>query len=41
MEVLHCPDNIKVHFAGCEVQNQFLGVRELILYTQLSLSLRE
>ena len=29
MEVLHCPDNIKVHFAGCEVQNQFLGVREL------------
>ena len=29
MEVLHCPNNIKVHFAGCEVQNQFVGVREL------------
>ena len=32
MEALHLPDNIKVHFAGCEVQNQFitlplLGVR--------------
>lgn len=29
MEVLHCPDNIKVHFAGSEVQNQFLAIREL------------
>lgn len=29
MEELHLPDNIKVHFAGCEVQNQFLGVKEL------------
>jgi len=29
MEVLHCPDNVKVHFAACEVQNQFLAVREL------------
>lgn len=29
MEELHLPDNIKVHFAGCEVQNQFLPVYEL------------
>ena len=29
MEELHLPDNIKVHFAGCEVQNQFLAVEEL------------
>lgn len=29
MESLHNPDNIKVHFAACEVQNQFLAVREL------------
>lgn len=29
MEVLHCPDNIKIHFAGSEVSNQFLGVKEL------------
>lgn len=29
MEELHCPNNIKVHFAGCEVQNQFLAVKEL------------
>lgn len=29
MEVLHCPDNIKIHFAGSEVMNQFLGVKEL------------
>lgn len=32
MEALHLPDNVKVHFAGCEVQNQYiaavaLGVR--------------
>lgn len=26
MEALHLPDNIKVHYAACEVQNQFLGV---------------
>lgn len=29
MEELHLPDNIKIHFAGCEVQNQFIGVKEL------------
>ena len=29
MEVLHCPDNIKIHYAGAEVQNQFVAVREL------------
>lgn len=29
MEELRLPDNIKVHFAGCEVQNQFLAVKEL------------
>lgn len=29
MEVLHCPDNIKVHFAGAECMNQFLAVQEL------------
>lgn len=29
MEELHLPDNIKVHFAACEVQNQFLAVEEL------------
>lgn len=29
MEALHLPDNIKVHFAACEVQNQFVGVNEL------------
>lgn len=29
MESLHNPDNIKVHFAGSEVQNYFLAVREL------------
>ena len=29
MAELHSPDNIKIHFAGCEVQNQFLGVKEL------------
>lgn len=29
MEVLHCPDNIKVHFAGCEVQNQFEAIKTL------------
>ena len=29
MEVLHLPSNIKVHLAACEVQNQFLAVKEL------------
>lgn len=29
MEVLHLPDNIKVHFAGSEVMNQFLANEEL------------
>lgn len=29
MEVLNCPDNIKIHYAGAEVQNQFVAVREL------------
>lgn len=29
MEELHCPDNIKVHFAACEVQNQFEAVKTL------------
>lgn len=29
MEVLHLPDNIKVHFAGCEVQNQYLAAERL------------
>lgn len=29
MEALHLPDNIKVHFAGCEVQNQFIAVHGL------------
>lgn len=29
MEALHCPNNIKVHFAGCEVQNQYEAVRIL------------
>lgn len=29
MEVLHCPDNIKIHYAGAEVQNLFVAVREL------------
>lgn len=29
MEVLHLPDNIKVHYAGSEVQNQFVAVKEL------------
>lgn len=29
MEVLKLPDNIKVHFAGAEVQNQFIAVKEL------------
>ena len=29
MEVLHCPDNIKIHYAGAEVQNQFVAVCEL------------
>lgn len=29
MEELRLPDNIKVHFAGCEVQNQFIALEEL------------
>lgn len=29
MEVLHCPDNIKIHFASCEVQNQFEAIKTL------------
>ena len=29
MEVLHLPANIKVHFAACEVMNQFLAVEKL------------
>lgn len=29
MEELRLPDNVKVHFAGAEVQNQFLAVKEL------------
>lgn len=29
MEELHLPDNIKVHYAGAEVMNQFLACREL------------
>lgn len=29
MEVLHLPDNIKVHFAGCEVQNQYIAAEIL------------
>lgn len=29
MAVLHLPDKIKVHFAACEVQNQFLAVERL------------
>lgn len=29
MEVLHLPDNIKVHFAGCEVQNQYIAAQKL------------
>ena len=29
MEELHLPDNIKVHFAGAEIQNQFIAVRLL------------
>lgn len=29
MEVLKLPDNIKIHYAGSEVMNQFIGVKEL------------
>lgn len=29
MTKLHLPKNIKVHFAGCEVQNQFIGAMAL------------
>lgn len=29
MEELHLPDNIKVHFAGGEVTNQYYAVKEL------------
>lgn len=28
-KVLHLPDNVKVHFAGCEVQNQFIAAQAL------------
>lgn len=32
--LLNNPDNVKIHFAGCEVMNQFVAVRELgINYT--------
>lgn len=27
--VLHCPDNVKVHFAGAEVQNQYIAAQTL------------
>ncbi len=27
--LLHCPDNVKVHFAGAEVQNQFIAAMTL------------
>ena len=34
MEELHLPDNIKVHFAGSEVQTQYVAVKELgVQYT--------
>lgn len=29
MEELRLPNNVKVHFAGCEVMNQFLALKEL------------
>lgn len=29
MEALHLPDNIKVHFAACEVMNQFVALESL------------
>ncbi len=29
LEVLHLPDNLKVHFAGAEVANQFIAVERL------------
>lgn len=29
MDRLHCPNNIKVHFAGGEAQNQFIAVEQL------------
>lgn len=29
MEVLHLPDNIKVHYAATEVQNQYLAVKAM------------
>ena len=29
MAALHLPDNIKVHFAGAEVQNQFIAVQKM------------
>lgn len=29
MEALHLPDNIKVHFAACEVQNQYIAAEML------------
>lgn len=29
MEALHLPDNIKVHWAGCEVMNQYIFIQRL------------
>lgn len=29
MSFLHCPDNVKVHFAGGEVMNQYIAVEYL------------
>lgn len=29
MEALHLPDNIKVHYAACEVQNQYVALQSL------------
>lgn len=29
MEALHCPDNIKIHYAGAEVQNQYIAAAGL------------
>lgn len=29
MQELHCPDNVKVHFAGAEVQNQYIAAQKL------------
>lgn len=29
MEALHLPNNIKVHYAACEVMNQFVALEAL------------